>query len=67
MPGALVSLTVSGTLLDGTPFAASDCIRLVPPGTPPGMMQVQTGTQGAWIDATPLDLQLDGGSYEGVF
>ena len=30
--GDLVELVVSGTLLDGTSFTASDCIRLVPPG-----------------------------------
>ena len=29
--GALVELVVSGTLLNGESFAASDCVRLVPP------------------------------------
>ncbi len=28
--GAFVGLVVSGTLVDGTPFMASDCIRIVP-------------------------------------
>jgi hypothetical protein len=33
LPGnSMVELVVSGTLLDGTAFAARDCIRLVPPG-----------------------------------
>ena len=27
--GNLVTLTVSGMLLDGTPFEASDCIRII--------------------------------------
>ena len=31
-PGTFVELTVTGVLLDKTPFAANDCIRLVPPG-----------------------------------
>jgi hypothetical protein len=30
--GSLVELVVSGQLLGGTEFAASDCIRIVPPG-----------------------------------
>ncbi len=35
LSGALVELVVTGNLLDGTPFMAdSDCVRLVPPGTP---------------------------------
>ena len=36
LPGALVELCISGNLNDGSPFIACDCVRLVPPGTPPG-------------------------------
>jgi len=61
--GALVPLVVSGTLLDGTPFtSSSDCVRLVPPGTPPGQVSVQSA-EGSWVDATPLDNNLDGGGF----
>jgi hypothetical protein len=61
--GALVELVVSGTLLDGTPFASSsDCVRLVPPGSPPGQVAVQSAA-GSWVDATPLDSNLDGGGF----
>jgi len=62
-PGALVELVVTGSLLDGTPFAATDCIRLVPPGTPPGVVAVESNAAGAWIEVEPLDLQLDGGGF----
>ena len=61
--GDLVELVVSGTLLDGTPFSASDCIRLVPPGTPGGLLAVGSNLPGAWLDVSPLDLQLDGGGF----
>jgi hypothetical protein len=61
--GALVPLVVSGTLLDGTPFTSgSDCVRLVPPGSPPGRVNVQAAP-GSWVDATPLDDNLDGGGF----
>ena len=29
--GSMVELTVTGMLLDGTPFFANDCVRVVPP------------------------------------
>ena len=61
--GDLVELVVSGTLLDGTPFSASDCIRLVPPGAPPGSLAVGSNLPGAWLDVSPLDNQLDGGGF----
>jgi len=61
--GALVTLRVTGQLNDGTGFTSSDCIRLVPPGTPPGQLVLQSNIAGAWLDAGPLDLQLDGGGF----
>ncbi|MCH8344172.1 MAG: VCBS repeat-containing protein [Planctomycetes bacterium] len=61
--GDLVSLTLIGTLLDGTPFDADDCVRLVPPGTGDGLLAVGSNVPGAWLDMSPLDLQLDGGGF----
>ena len=61
--GDLVQLVVNGTLLDGTPFSASDCIRLVPPGTPPGVMAIGSNLLGVFIAVTPLDETLDGGGF----
>jgi hypothetical protein len=61
--GALVELVVTGELLDGTGFAASDCVRLVPPGTAPGLLTVQSTVPGAWIDVNPLDETFDGGGF----
>jgi hypothetical protein len=61
--GAIVELVVGGNLLDGTEFHAEDCVRLVPPGTPPGQLTVTSNVPGVWIDSNPLDYQLDGGGY----
>lgn len=61
--GSLVTLRVTGQLNDGTAFTSSDCIRLVPPGTPPGQLLLQSNISGAWLDTSPLDLQLDGGGF----
>ena len=62
-PGALVELTLTGTTLDGTAFQVNDCIRLVPPGTPPGMMTASSNLPGIWLDAAPLDSHFDGGGF----
>lgn len=52
--GALVELTLSGELLDGTPFEASDCVRLVPPAMPPGQLTVTIVGSGQWVDVSPI-------------
>ena len=46
----LVPLQVSGTFLDGTPFAATDCVRLVGPS-----MAVESSASGVWIEVSPAD------------
>src|SRR5262245_25201827 len=61
--GALVPVLVTGELNDGTAFTSQDCLRLVPPGTPPGMLSINSNLDEAWVDASPLDLQLDGGGF----
>ena len=62
-PGSLVMLAVHGTMLDGTPFVAADCVRLVPPGTPPGLVNVMSNVRDAYIEVGPLDSQLDGDGF----
>jgi hypothetical protein len=61
--GALIELVVSGYLLDGTPFESSDCVRLVPPGTAPAFLAVESSVEEAWIEVDPLDETLDGGGF----
>ena len=47
----------------GDVYKRQDCLRLVPPGSPPGQLSVQSNYGGAWVNAAPLDLQLDGGGF----
>ncbi|UCG15167.1 MAG: proprotein convertase P-domain-containing protein [Phycisphaerales bacterium] len=62
-PGLIVELAVTGRQGDGCRFVATDCVRLVPPSTPPGLVAVESTASEAWIWATPLDRQLDGGGF----
>ncbi len=62
-PGALLELVVTGNLVDGTPFIARDCIRLVPPGSPATELVVRATASGAWLAVSPLDIHLDGGGF----
>jgi hypothetical protein len=53
----------SWILADGCEFIASDCVRLVPPGTAAGQLYVESTVPGAWIDVRPLDETLEGGGF----
>jgi hypothetical protein len=65
--GDLPELLVRGALLEefgGTAIEGSDCVRLVPPGSPPGLAKLKTkNAPGAWVEISPLDNQLDGGGF----
>jgi hypothetical protein len=68
--GALPELLVRGNLQEEfgeTPIEGSDCVRLVPPGSPPGLAQLTSNASGAWIEVSPLDDQLDGGGFAAPF
>jgi hypothetical protein len=48
--GTLIPLEVSGEFLDGTPFSASDCVRLVGPS-----LAVKSSVNGLSVEASPPD------------
>ena len=61
--GALITLEATGQLLDGTPFRAANCIRLVPPGTGGVSLDVGSNASGIWVEMSPPDIALDEGGY----
>jgi hypothetical protein len=63
VPGMTVTLMLTGELTDGSQFAAADCIRVVGPPEPPGVLLVDASVPNVWVDVTPLDLILDGGGF----
>lgn len=62
-PGDLVELVITGNLLDGTSFAAADCVRLVPKAKPPGLVDSRSNFPGAYFSMTPLDENSDDGDF----
>ncbi len=61
--GALITLEATGQLLDGTPFRAANCIRLVPPGAGGATLDIESTVQGIWVDVSPPDMTLNGGGF----
>lgn len=62
-PGDDVALVIQGQLLDGTPFAGADCVRLVPKAKPPGLVDLRSGFAGAYFTMTPSDVNADDGDF----
>jgi hypothetical protein len=67
LPGALVEIVLRGELTSGEEFTANDWVRLVPPNSAPGLLTVQSNVRRSWINASPPDLNLDGGGFGTVF
>ena len=61
-PGANVELVLSGTLLDGTPFEARDCIQIVPDGAP-GLVAVRSNGPTVFVQVSPPDTNFNAGGY----
>ncbi len=62
-PGAVVELVLSGSLLDGTQFNASDCVVVVPPGSGQSNATMQSNVVDTFIDVAPLDLNVDSDGF----
>ena len=61
--GAVITLDLTGQMLDGTPFRAANAIRLVPGGAGPAAIDVQAAYEKSWIEVSPPDVNLDQGGY----
>ncbi len=60
----MVELVLRGSLLDGTPFAAGDCIVIVPPGDlAPANAFVGSNVTDTFVVVTPIDLNFDGDGF----
>ena len=62
-PGTQVELVLTGELLDGTGFSASDCVRVVSPNVAGCKIRVVSTVSRGWVQVSPLDLLLDGGGF----
>jgi len=60
-PGAVITLDLTGQMLDGTPFRAANAIRLVPAGAGPAAIDVRSSVEGVWIETSPPDMALEEG------
>jgi hypothetical protein len=58
LQGTLLPLEVSGEFLDGTPFSATDCVRLTGPA-----VVVESTVEGLWLEASPPDAFGTEGGY----
>ncbi len=59
----VVTLELTGEMLDGTPFCARDCVVVVPPGSGPINATMQSNVSDTFIEVTPLDLNIDSDGF----
>ena len=62
-PGTVVELVLSGSLLDGTQFNASDCVMIVPPGSGQSNATMQSNVPDTYIEVAPMDLNVDSDGF----
>ena len=59
----VASVELTGLLADGTPFAASNCLVVVPPGSGPINLAAQSNAGDTFLAVTPLDLNIDSDGF----
>ncbi|MCH8913279.1 MAG: hypothetical protein IIA33_06880 [Planctomycetes bacterium] len=61
--GTFIEMVVTGLLLDGTKFNASDCVLIVPPNSGQTSATMQSNVADTFIEVTPLDLTVDSDGF----
>ncbi len=59
----VLTVELTGTMLDGTPFCSRDCLVVVPPGSGPANATMQSNVPDTFIEMTPLDLNVDSDGF----
>ena len=59
----VVTLELTGMMMNGTPFCARDCMVVVPPGSGAFNATMQSNVFDTFIEMTPLDLNVDSDGF----
>ncbi|MCH8963317.1 MAG: lamin tail domain-containing protein [Planctomycetes bacterium] len=59
----VVTVELTGSMVDGSTFVARDCVVIVPPGSGQSNATMQSNVSDTFIDVTPLDLNVDSDGF----